>query len=135
MHGATRRGEILRQQDSHKELSDSGVSWLDLRLFWRRRRSSFSALSPYGEEGVLEVLSTEVWPCNFFQRIDNNGDTYHVAFVHRDAYSASAANNRSGLPEVSKEESPWGTTGYASFAQGWRNVFQFFMPNAYAFRN
>ena len=38
------------------------------------------------QEGVLEVLSTEVWPCNFFQRIDNNGDTYHVPFVHRDAY-------------------------------------------------
>jgi 5,5'-dehydrodivanillate O-demethylase len=87
------------------------------------------------EEGVLEVLSTEVWPCNFFQRIDNNGDTYHVPFVHRGAYSASATNNRSGLPEISKEESPWGTTGYASFAQGWRNVFQFFMPNVYAFRN
>ena len=87
------------------------------------------------EEGVLEVLSTEVWPCNFFQRIDNNGDTYHVPFVHRDAYSASAANNRSGLPEISKEESPWGTTSYASFSAGWRNVFQFFMPNTYAFRN
>jgi 5,5'-dehydrodivanillate O-demethylase len=87
------------------------------------------------EEGVLEVLSTEVWPCNFFQRIDNNGDTYHVPFVHRDAYSASAANNRSGLPEISKEESPWGTTSYASFSAGWRNIFQFFMPNAYAFRN
>jgi 5,5'-dehydrodivanillate O-demethylase len=87
------------------------------------------------EEGVLEVLSTEVWPCNFFQRIDNNGDTYHVPFVHRGAYSASSANNRSGLPEISKVESPWGTIGYASFAQGWRNVFQFFMPNAYAFRN
>ena len=87
------------------------------------------------EEGVLEVLSTEVWPCNFFQRIDNNGDTYHVPFVHRDAYSASAANNRSGLPEISKEESPWGTTSYASFSKGWRNVFHLFMPNAYAFRN
>ncbi len=87
------------------------------------------------EEGVLEVLSTEVWPCNFFQRIDNNGDTYHVPFVHRGAYSASSVNNRSGLPEISKEESPWGTTGYASFTQGWRNVFQFFMPNVYAFRN
>jgi 5,5'-dehydrodivanillate O-demethylase oxygenase subunit len=87
------------------------------------------------EEGVLEVLSTEVWPCNFFQRIDNNGDTYHVPFVHRDAYSASAANNRSGLPQISKEESPWGTTSYASFSQGWRNVFHLFMPNAYAFRN
>lgn len=87
------------------------------------------------EAGVLEVLSTEVWPCNFFQRIDNNGDTYHVPFVHRGAYSASSVNNRSGLPEISKEESPWGTTGYASFTQGWRNVFQFFMPNVYAFRN
>ena len=87
------------------------------------------------EDGVLEVLSTEVWPCNFFQRIDNNGDTYHVPFVHRGAYSASSANNRSGLPDISKEESPWGTTGYASFSQGWRNVFQFFMPNVYAFRN
>lgn len=87
------------------------------------------------EDGVLEILSTEVWPCNFFQRIDNNGDTYHVPFVHRGAYSASSANNRSGLPDISKEESPWGTTGYASFTQGWRNVFQFFMPNVYAFRN
>jgi 5,5'-dehydrodivanillate O-demethylase len=87
------------------------------------------------EDGVLEVLSTEVWPCNFFQRIDNNGDTYHVPFVHRGAYSASSDNNRAGLPEISKEESPWGTTGYASFSQGWRNVFQFFMPNVYAFRN
>ena len=87
------------------------------------------------EDGVLEVLSTEIWPCNFFQRIDNNGDTYHVPFVHRGAYSASSENNRSGLPEISKEESPWGTTGYASFSQGWRNVFQFFMPNVYAFRN
>jgi len=90
---------------------------------------------PHMEDGVLEVLSTEVWPCNFFQRIDNNGDTYHVPFVHRGAYSASSVNNRSGLPEISKEESPWGTTGYASFTEGWRNVFQFFMPNVYAFRN
>lgn len=91
---------------------------------------------PHMEDGgVLEVLSTEVWPCNFFQRIDNNGDTYHAPFVHRGAYSVSAAHNRSGLPEISKEESPWGTTSYARFAQGWRNVFQFFMPNAYAFRN
>src|SRR5574341_1429670 len=41
------------------------------------------------EKGVIEVLSTEVWPCNFFQRIDNNGDTYHAPFVHRGAYSVS----------------------------------------------
>ncbi|MGZ8425278.1 MAG: hypothetical protein ACXWYD_10050 [Candidatus Binatia bacterium] len=48
------------------------------------------------EDGILEILSTEIWPGNFFQRIDNNGDTYHVPFVHRGAYSASSANNRAG---------------------------------------
>lgn len=95
----------------------------------------FPRFSHMEDDGFLEVLSTEVWPCNFFQRIDNNGDTYHVPFVHRGAYSASTANNRSGLPEISKVESPWGTTGYATFKEGWRNVFQFFMPNIYAFRN
>ncbi len=35
-----------------------------------------------------------------------------------DFATASAANNRSGLPEISKEESPWGTTSYASFSAG-----------------
>ena len=80
------------------------------------------------KHGVLEVLSTEVWPWNFFQRIDNNGDTYHVPFVHRDAYSASPANNRNGLPEISKEESPWGTTSYASFSAGWQTLSYFSCP-------
>jgi 5,5'-dehydrodivanillate O-demethylase len=68
---------------------------------------SFPRFSHMEGDGVLEVLSTEVWPCNFFQRLDNNGDTYHVPFVHRGAYSASTVNNRSGLPEISKVESPW----------------------------
>ena len=85
------------------------------------------------EEGVLEVLPTMEWPCNFFQRMDNNGDTAHVPFVHRGAYSAS--NQRTGIPRFWKAESPWGTTSYAKFPAGWTNVFHFFMPNAYAFRN
>ncbi len=84
-------------------------------------------------EGVLEVLSTMVWPCNFLQRMDNNGDTAHVPFVHRGAYSS--ANRRTGIPRFSKEESAWGTTSYATFPAGWTNVFHLFMPNAYAFRN
>src|SRR5215472_6982885 len=27
----------------------------------------------FEKEGVLEVLPVQVWPCNFFQRVDNNG--------------------------------------------------------------
>ena len=87
----------------------------------------------FEKEGVLEVLPVQVWPCNFFQRVDNNGDTFHVPFVHRGAYLS--ADIRSGLPTISKEESPWGTTGYATFPGGWTNVLQFVMPNGYTFRN
>jgi 5,5'-dehydrodivanillate O-demethylase len=84
-------------------------------------------------EGVLEILPVQVWPCNFFQRVDNNGDTFHVPFVHRGAYLST--DIRSGLPTISKKESDWGTTGYATFPGGWTNVLQFVMPNAYTFRN
>ena len=82
---------------------------------------------------MLEVLSTEVWPCNFFQRIDNNGDTYHVPFVHRDAYSASAANNRSGLPEISGRK-PWGNNGVRQFyAPAGATSFNFSCPTSTPF--
>jgi 5,5'-dehydrodivanillate O-demethylase oxygenase subunit len=87
----------------------------------------------FEKEGVLEVLPVQVWPCNFFQRVDNNGDTIHVPFVHRGAYLST--DRRSGLPTIAKEESPWGTTGYATFPGGWTNVLQFVMPNGYTFRN
>jgi 5,5'-dehydrodivanillate O-demethylase len=87
----------------------------------------------YEREGYLEALPTQVWPCNFFQRTDNNGDTAHVSFVHRGGYHGTGV--RSGLPSFVKVESEWGTTSYASFPGGWTNIFQFVMPNAYAFRN
>jgi 5,5'-dehydrodivanillate O-demethylase len=87
----------------------------------------------FEKEGVLEALPVQVWPCNFFQRVDNNGDTFHVPFVHRGAYLST--DIRSGLPTISKKESHWGTTAYASFPGGWTNILQFIMPNAYTFRN
>jgi 5,5'-dehydrodivanillate O-demethylase oxygenase subunit len=87
----------------------------------------------FEKEGVLEILPVQVWPCNFFQRVDNNGDTFHVPFVHRGAYLAT--DIRSGLPRIAKKESHWGTTAYATFPGGWTNVLQFIMPNAYTFRN
>ena len=83
---------------------------------------------------MLEVLSTEVWPCNFF-----SASTTMATLITCPSFTA--ARTRLPAPIIAaacrrfQEESPWGTTSYASFAQGWRNVFHFFMPNVYAFRN
>jgi 5,5'-dehydrodivanillate O-demethylase len=93
----------------------------------------FARYAHFEKEGVLEVLPVQVWPCNFFQRVDNNGDTFHVPFVHRGAYLST--DIRSGLPAISKKETDWGTTAYATFPGGWTNVLQFIMPNGYTFRN
>jgi len=87
----------------------------------------------FEKDGYLEVLPIQVWPCNFFQRVDNNGDTAHVSFVHRGGYHGTGV--RSGIPRFVKVESDWGTTSYATFPGGWTNIFQFVMPNAYVFRN
>ena len=87
----------------------------------------------FEREGYLEVLPIQIWPCNFFQRMDNNGDTAHVSFVHRGAYHGIGARN--GIPNFVKVESDWGTTSYARFPGGWTNVFQFVMPNTYVLRN
>ncbi len=89
--------------------------------------------SHFEREGYLEVLPIQIWPCNFLQRMDNNGDTAHVSFVHRGAYHGTGM--RSGIPKFVKVESDWGTTSYAKFPGGWTNVFQFVMPNTYVFRN
>jgi len=101
--------------------------------FGEGKAPPFPRYPHFEKEGVLEVLPVQVWPCNFFQRVDNNGDTFHVPFVHRGAYLS--ADIRSGLPTIAKKESAWGTTGYATFPGGWTNVLQFVMPNAYTFRN
>jgi len=75
---------------------------LSLPISARARRRCFPRYPHFEKEGVLEVLPVQVWPCNFFQRVDNNGDTFHVPFVHRGAYLSS--DIRSGLPTIAKEE-------------------------------
>ncbi|MGZ8498989.1 MAG: hypothetical protein ACXW5W_11190 [Candidatus Binatia bacterium] len=71
------------------------------------------------EDGILEILSTEIWPGNFFQRIDNNGGTYHVPFVHRGAYSASSANNRAGTSRKPARAGGRSDSGIILFRKIW----------------
>jgi 5,5'-dehydrodivanillate O-demethylase len=37
--------------------------------------------------GVIDVLLSEEWPCNYFNRLDNLGDPVHVPFTHRESRS------------------------------------------------
>lgn len=55
----------------------------------------------YEAPGVLRVTPPDLWPCSFFQRIENSCDVAHVAWAHRTSGVAAAL---SGELEVACEE-------------------------------
>jgi 5,5'-dehydrodivanillate O-demethylase oxygenase subunit len=84
-------------------------------------------------EGILDTLPTLLWPCNFFQRLENAGDAAHLPFTHRDSYFSADA--RSGIPtEISRAETSWGLVTRATFPGGAIQVYNFGMPNIHDIR-
>lgn len=43
--------------------------------------------SDLDQGGIVDVLLSEEWPCNYFNRLDNLGDPVHVPFTHRESRS------------------------------------------------
>jgi len=82
--------------------------------------------------GICDPLPSLLWPCNYFQRLENAGDAAHLPFTHRDSYFS--ANVRSGIPKISREETDWGLITYATFPSGATQVYPFGMPNIHDLR-
>ena len=47
----------------------------------------FPRYSDLDAGGIVDVLLSEEWPCNYFNRLDNLGDPVHVPFTHRESRS------------------------------------------------
>src|SRR5437870_956688 len=47
----------------------------------------FRRYADLDEGGIIDVLLSEDWPCNYFNRLDNLGDPVHVPFTHRESRS------------------------------------------------
>ena len=83
-------------------------------------------------EGVLEVYLPEVWPCNYFNRIDNACDAAHVVFTHRD--SRLAVDELPLLPEITAEETEYGVETRVSTPGQPKWSLHFLMPNTNHFK-
>ena len=84
-------------------------------------------------EGILDTLPVLLWPCNFFQHLENLGDAAHLPFTHRDSYFTADA--RSGVPTgISRAETSWGLVTRASFPTGATQTYNFGMPNIHDIR-
>jgi 5,5'-dehydrodivanillate O-demethylase oxygenase subunit len=84
------------------------------------------------DEGVLEVSEVVVWPCNYFNRLENSVDPVHVPFVH--AESEFTEYGLADVPEVWGEETDFGLSTSAKRPNGAVRVTHFHMPNVNYFK-
>jgi 5,5'-dehydrodivanillate O-demethylase oxygenase subunit len=77
--------------------------------------------------GFVEVLPSAIWPCNYFNRLDNAGDPVHVPFVHRESRRRAGINPE--VRRVEPEETDCGIRYTRVAPDGTKESRHFFMPN------
>jgi 5,5'-dehydrodivanillate O-demethylase len=83
----------------------------------------------FEEPGVLDVL-TYIWPCNYFQAIENQHDQSHIPFVHRESSPFKGGGlTVAGVPTLRAEESEYGLTIHGNWSNGSVRKNHWFMPN------
>ncbi len=83
--------------------------------------------------GVLENGPPEVWPCNFFNRLDNDCDGNHVAFTHRESLSRTGQGDLKPR-RISAEETEYGIKCRVETPERGTTYLYVLMPNVQAHR-
>lgn len=81
----------------------------------------------FEDEGIVETEKPVVWPCNFFNRLENSPDTVHLAFVHRD--SPFSENGLIDVPRVESTETEYGIETKSIRSGDKVRLTHFHMPN------
>lgn len=83
----------------------------------------------FEREGVLVAGPTEVWPCNYFNRIDNACDVGHSTFTHRASILRTGNTWQLGVREITSVEAPYGIRTAYVLPERPATYFHFHMPN------
>lgn len=81
--------------------------------------------------GLISVSPPEIWPCNYFNRLDNVPDVMHAHFTHKESMTREGrhgSGTEHGLPELSFDETEFGIETTVS-SPTFRAYFHFIMPN------
>ena len=78
------------------------------------------------DAGELMTEARVAAPYNYFQRIENNMDQVHVAFVHRDVFGAEGVGE---VPQFEVEETDYGMIAYGKRPELPDRLTYFQMPN------
>ena len=94
-------------------------------------------LPRYGvaEKATLREAGVQPFPFSYRQALDNKQDLAHYPFVHLRTGGSRQTKGRidrtAGIPEQRFEETDWGFTAWADYANGVKAVEHILMPNVY----
>lgn len=79
------------------------------------------------DDAVVQAVATPIWPCNYFNRIDQAADHIHTIFAHRESFVEQGGLQ--GIPVMSAEETEYGVCTRFRHVDGTEGRSHFQMPN------
>jgi len=85
----------------------------------------------FEQPGILFAIPPETWPCNYFNRLDNDADGFHVVFTHMESIRRVGKTREYSKRIISAEITPYGvrTTNHHAPIRPDDDLHSF-MPNA-----
>lgn len=90
----------------------------------------FRRFPDFEREGTVEVGPVELWPCNYFNRIDNATDIGHVSYTHRESITRAGLTWWLTNRNLSAEETEYGVRTAETIPGRPPTFYHFHMPNA-----
>lgn len=80
-----------------------------------------------GRDYGVHWASSMIWPCNWFQRIENSMDAVHVSFTHQESPFGETLSY--DIPTLAYEETEWGIRQIATRSANNIRISEFSFPN------
>jgi 5,5'-dehydrodivanillate O-demethylase oxygenase subunit len=80
--------------------------------------------------GVLLTQRPERWPCNYYNRLDNDADAAHVRFTHQESTTRAGTVHRYDDREVTAQITEYGVVTISNRGGGLKEYMQTHMPNS-----
>lgn len=90
---------------------------------------SFRRYRQFEESGLLITLPPEYWPCNYYNRLDNDADGYHVLYTHRESIQRAQRLNRYTERGIGAELTPYGVRTSVRMPGSELDYLYQYMPN------
>jgi len=89
----------------------------------------FRRYPQFDQPGVLIALPPESWPCNYYNRLDNDPDGGHVLYTHNESVKRAQRTDRQHLRVMTAEETSYGVKVTMTVPGKPPEVLLSYMPN------